>query len=110
MNDQKVIFSMVRVNRRFAPGNKEVIRDISLGFYYGAKIGVVGLNGSGKSTLLKIIAGVDQGYDGEVVFSPGYSVGLLQQEPELDDTKTVREIVEEAVRPIVEALKAFDAI
>ncbi|MFN2234547.1 MAG: energy-dependent translational throttle protein EttA [Anaerolineales bacterium] len=110
MNDQKVIFSMVRVNRRFAPSNKEVIRDISLGFYYGAKIGVVGLNGSGKSTLLKIIAGVDQGYDGEVVFSPGYSVGLLEQEPELDDTKTVKEIVEEAVKPIVEALKAFDAI
>jgi ATP-binding cassette ChvD family protein len=110
MNDQKVIFSMVRVNRRFAPSNKEVIRDISLGFYYGAKIGVVGLNGSGKSTLLKIIAGVDQGYDGEVVFSPGYSVGLLEQEPQLDDSKTVKEIVEEAVKPIVEALKAFDAI
>ena len=110
MNDQKVIFSMVRVNRRFPPSNKEVIRDISLGFYYGAKIGVVGLNGSGKSTLLKIIAGVDQGYDGEVVFSPGYSVGLLQQEPQLDDTKTVKEIVEEAVKPIVDGLKAFDAI
>ncbi len=110
MNDQKVIFSMVRVNRRFSPSNKEVIRDISLGFYYGAKIGVVGLNGSGKSTLLKIIAGVDQGYDGEVVFSPGYSVGLLEQEPQLDDTKTVREIVEEAVQPIVDDLKAFDVI
>jgi ATP-binding cassette ChvD family protein len=110
MNDQKVIFSMVRVNRRFPPSNKEVIRDISLGFYYGAKIGVVGLNGSGKSTLLKIIAGVDQGYDGDVVFSPGYSVGLLEQEPQLDDTKTVKEIVEEAVKPIVDALKSFDAI
>jgi ATP-binding cassette ChvD family protein len=110
MNDQKVIFSMVRVNRRFAPSNKEVIRDISLGFYYGAKIGVVGLNGSGKSTLLRIIAGVDQGYDGEVVFSPGYSVGLLEQEPKLDDTKTVKDIVEEAVKPIADALKAFDAI
>jgi ATP-binding cassette ChvD family protein len=110
MNDQKVIFSMVRVNRRFAPSNKEVIRDISLGFYYGAKIGVVGLNGSGKSTLLRIIAGVDQGSDGEVVFSPGYSVGLLEQEPKLDDTKTVKDIVEEAVKPIADALKAFDAI
>jgi len=110
MNDQKVIFSMVRVNRRFPPGNREVIRDISLGFYYGAKIGVVGLNGSGKSTLLKIIAGLDQGYDGEVVFSPGYSIGLLEQEPQLDDAKTVKEIVEEAVQPIVDNLKAFDEI
>jgi len=110
MNDQKVIFSMVGVNRRFPPGNREVIRDISLGFYYGAKIGVVGLNGSGKSTLLKIIAGLDKGYDGEVVFSPGYSVGLLAQEPQLDEGKTVREIVEEAVQPIVDALKAFDEV
>ncbi len=110
MNDQKVIFSMVRVNRRFPPTNKEVIRDISLGFYYGAKIGVVGLNGSGKSTLLKIIAGVDEGYDGEVVFSPGFSVGMLEQEPKLDDEKTVKEIVEEAVQPIVDNLKAFDEI
>ena len=110
MNDQKVIFSMVRVNRRFPPTNKEVIRDISLGFYYGAKIGVVGLNGAGKSTLLKIIAGLDNGYEGEVVFSPGYSVGLLQQEPQLDDSKTVKQIVEEAVQPIVDALAAFDEI
>ena len=110
MNDQKVIFSMVRVNRRFPPSNKEVIRDISLGFYYGAKIGVVGLNGSGKSTLLKIIAGMDEGYDGEVVFSPGYSVGLLEQEPKLDDEKTVKEIVEEAVQPIVDNIKAYDEI
>jgi len=110
MNDQKVIFSMVRVNRRFPPGNKEVIRDISLGFYYGAKIGVVGLNGSGKSTLLKIIAGRDTGYDGEVVFSPGYSVGLLEQEPQLDEAKTVKETIEEAVQPIVDSLKAFDEI
>jgi sulfate-transporting ATPase len=110
MNDQKVIFSMVGVNRRFPPGNREVIRDISLGFYYGAKIGVVGLNGSGKSTLLKIIAGFDKGYEGEVVFSPGYSVGLLAQEPQLDEAKTVKEIVEEAVQPIVDALKAFDDV
>jgi ATP-binding cassette ChvD family protein len=110
MNDQKVIFSMVRVNRRFPPGNKEVIRDISLGFYYGAKIGVVGLNGSGKSTLLKIIAGVDKGFDGEVVFSPGYSVGLLEQEPQLDEIKTVKQVVEEAVQPIVDALEAFDKV
>ena len=110
MNDQKVIFSMVRVNRRFPPSNKEVIRDISLGFYYGAKIGVVGLNGSGKSTLLKIIAGMDEGYEGEVVFSPGFSVGLLEQEPQLDDAKTVKEIVEEAVQPIVDSIKAYDEI
>ncbi len=110
MNDQKVIFSMVRVNRRFPPSNKEVIRDISLGFYYGAKIGVVGLNGSGKSTLLRIIAGRDEGYEGQVVFSPGYTVGLLEQEPQLDDAKTVREIIEEAVQPIVNSLKAYDDI
>jgi len=101
---------MVRVVRRFPPSNKEVIRDISLGFYYGAKIGVVGLNGSGKSTLLRIIAGVDQGYEGEVVFSPGYSVGMLEQEPQLDPEKTVKEIVEEAVQPIVDKLKAYDVV
>jgi len=110
MNEPKVIFSMVRVVRRFPPSNKEVIRDISLGFYYGAKIGVVGLNGSGKSTLLRIIAGVDQGYEGEVVFSPGYSVGMLEQEPQLDPEKTVKEIVEEAVQPIVDKLKAYDVV
>ncbi len=110
MNDQQVIFSMVRVNRRFPPSNKEVIRDISLGFFYGAKIGVVGLNGSGKSTLLRIIAGKDDGYEGEVVFSPGYSVGLLEQEPQLDPEKTVKQVVEEAVQPIVDNLRAFDEI
>ena len=110
MNDQKVIFSMVRVNRRFPPSNKEVLRDISLGFYYGAKIGVVGLNGAGKSTLLRIIAGIDQGYEGEVVFSPGYRVGMLAQEPELDPQKTVKEVVEEAVQPVVDHLKAFDEV
>ncbi|MBG7609363.1 MAG: ATP-binding cassette domain-containing protein, partial [Anaerolineae bacterium] len=100
MNDKKVIFSMSRVSRRYAPSNKEVLRDISLGFYYGAKIGVVGLNGAGKSTLLKIIAGMDDGYEGEVVFSPGFRVGLLEQEPHLDPEKTVKEIIEEAVQPI----------
>jgi energy-dependent translational throttle protein EttA len=110
MNDQKVIFSMVRVNRRFPPSNKEVIHDISLGFYYGAKIGVVGLNGSGKSTLLRIIAGKDEGYEGQVVFSPGYNVGMLEQEPQLDPEKTVKEIVEEAVQPIIKNLEAFDQV
>jgi ATP-binding cassette ChvD family protein len=110
MNDQQVIFSMVRVSRTFPPNNKQVIRDISLGFYYGAKIGVLGLNGSGKSTLLRIIAGKDDGYTGEVVFSPGYSVGLLEQEPELDNTKTVRQVVEEAVQPLVDMLREFDEV
>ena len=109
ISDQ-VIFSMVRVNRIFPPTNKQVIRDISLGFFYGAKIGVLGLNGSGKSTLLRIIAGKDDGYTGEVVFSPGYSVGLLEQEPELDNSKTVRQVVEEAVKPIVDLLRQFDEI
>lgn len=109
-DQQQVIFSMVRVSRTFPPSNKQVIRDISLGFYYGAKIGVLGLNGSGKSTLLRIIAGKDDGYTGEVTFSKGYSVGLLEQEPELDNSKTVRQVVEEAVQPIVDLLKQFDAI
>ena len=110
MNDQQVIFSMVRVGRRFPPSNQEVLRDISLGFYYGAKIGVLGLNGAGKSTLLRIIAGRDDGYSGEVAFSPGYSVGLLEQEPQLDADKTVRQVVEEAVQPLVDALKKFDQV
>ncbi len=109
MSDQQVIFSMVRVNRVF-PVNRQVIRDISLGFYYGAKIGVLGLNGAGKSTLLRIIAGMDDGYTGEVVFSPGYSVGLLEQEPQLDPEKTVKQVVEEAVQPIVKMLRQFDEI
>ncbi len=110
MNDQQVIFSMVRVSRTFPPTNKQVIRDISLGFYYGAKIGVLGLNGSGKSTLLRIIAGKDDGYEGEVTFSKGYTVGLLEQEPQLDNEKTVKQVVEEAVQPIVDKLKQFDEL
>ncbi|MFM8320075.1 MAG: energy-dependent translational throttle protein EttA [Chloroflexota bacterium] len=110
MNDQQVIFSLVRVGRVFPPTNKQVLRDISLGFYYGAKIGVVGLNGSGKSTLLRIIAGVDDGFNGERIFSKGYSVGLLEQEPQLDNSKTVRQVVEEAVQPIVEMLAEYDAV
>src|SRR5512135_1062771 len=109
-DQQQVIFSMVRVSRTFPPNNKQVIRDISLGFFYGAKIGVLGLNGAGKSTLLRIIAGRDDGYVGEVVFSPGYSVGLLEQEPQLDPNKTVKQVVEEAVQPIVDMLKQFDEI
>src|SRR5204862_448225 len=106
---EQIIFSMSRVKRIYPP-NREVIRDISLSFYYGAKIGVLGLNGSGKSTLLRIIAGVDKDYLGEVVMSPGITVGLLEQEPQLDQSKTVRQVVEEAVRPIVELLARYDAI
>jgi len=110
MNDQQVIFSMIRVGRMFPPTNKAVLRDISLGFYYGAKIGVVGLNGSGKTTLLRIIAGKDDGYSGEVTFSKGYSVGMLDQEPQLDAQKTVKGVVEEAVQPILALLARFDAV
>src|SRR5512133_2220307 len=108
-SDTQVIYSMVRVGR-IHPPNKQVLRDISLGFYYGAKIGVLGLNGSGKSTLLRIIAGKDDSYTGEVTFSKGYNTGLLEQEPQLDSQKTVRQVVEEAVQPIVDMLAQFDEI
>ncbi len=106
---QKVIFSMHRVNRVHPP-KKQVLKDISLGFYYGAKIGVLGANGSGKSSLLKIIAGLDDGYNGEVHFAKDYSVGLLEQEPLLDPKKTVKEAVSEGVQEIVDMLKEFDEI
>src|SRR4026207_1839389 len=99
-NEKQIISSMVRVGRTYPP-NREVIRDISLSFFYGAKIGVLGLNGSGKSTLLRIIAGKDKDYLGEVMLSPNVSVGLLEQEPELDTSKTVVQVVQEAVQPIV---------
>ncbi len=95
---------------RFVPPNKQILRDISLGFYYGAKIGVLGLNGAGKSTLLRIMAGQDPDYTGEIAKSPGYSVGLLEQEPKLDETKTVIEVVKEAVKPIVDMLARFDEV
>jgi ATP-binding cassette ChvD family protein len=101
---------MVRVSRTYPPTNKQVIRDVSLGFFYGAKIGVLGLNGAGKSTLLRIIAGLDDGFTGEVVFSPGYTVGLLEQEPQLGVGKTVRQVVEEAVQPIVDLLAKYDEV
>ena len=110
MSDEQVIFSMVRVGRTVPPNNRQILRDISLGFYYGAKIGVLGLNGAGKSTLLRIIAGKDDSYIGEVVFSPGYSVGLLEQEPQLDEDKMVRQVVEEAVQPLVDALRQYDEV
>ncbi len=106
---QQVIYSMVRVGRVHPP-NRQVLRDISLGFYYGAKIGVLGLNGAGKSTLLRIMAGVDDGYLGETMLSKGYTRGLLEQEPQLDPNKTVRQVIEEAVQPIVDMLKEFDEV
>jgi energy-dependent translational throttle protein EttA len=108
-SDTQVIYSMNRVGR-FVPPNKQILRDISLGFYYGAKIGVLGLNGAGKSTLLRIIAGQDNDYTGEVFRSPGYTVGLLEQEPKLDETGTVISVVKEAVRPTVELLARYDKV
>ena len=105
----QVIYSMVRVGRVYPP-DKQVLRDISLGFFYGAKIGVLGLNGSGKSTLLRIMAGVDQDYIGEIFPSEGYTVGLLEQEPYLDPDKTVKQVVEEAVQPLVDLMKRYDDV
>src|SRR5256885_3184050 len=104
----KVIYSMVGVGKYY--DKKAVLKDIYLSYFYGAKIGVLGLNGSGKSSLLRILAGVDKEFVGETVLSPGYTVGYLEQEPRLDESKTVREIVEESVRETVELLKEFDAI
>ena len=108
-DDKKVIFSMVGVSKAFSP-QKKVLNNIYLSFFYGAKIGIIGLNGSGKSTLLKIIAGVEKNFMGEVVFSPGYSVGYLEQEPHLDPTKTVKEIVQEGVQEIVDMLAEYERI
>ncbi|MCU4164534.1 energy-dependent translational throttle protein EttA [Carboxylicivirga caseinilyticus] len=108
-DDKKIIFSMVGVSKTFPP-QKKVLNNIYLSFFYGAKIGIIGLNGSGKSTLLKIIAGVEKNYEGDVVFSPGYSVGYLEQEPQLDDNKTVKEVVQEGVQEIVDILKAYEAV
>ncbi len=109
MADEKIIFSMVGVSKVLT-NNRKILNNIYLSFFYGAKIGIVGLNGSGKSTLMKIIAGIDKSYQGEVVFSPGYSVGYLEQEPQLDDTKTVREIVEEGCAHTVALLKEYEEI
>lgn len=109
MTDRQVIFSMAGVTKTL-PTGKTILKDIYLSFFYGAKIGVLGLNGAGKSTLLKIIAGLDKNYQGEVVFSPGYKVGYLSQEPELDPTKTVRQIVEEGVGETMALLAEFDAV
>jgi sulfate-transporting ATPase len=109
-NESLVIYSMNKVGRIIPANNKQILRDISLGFYYGAKIGVLGLNGAGKSTLLRIIAGVDQDYIGEIFMAKGYSVGLLEQEPKLDETGTVISVVKEAVQPIVEMLARYDEV
>lgn len=109
-DDKKIIFSMVGVSKTIQQTQKQVLKNIYLSFFYGAKIGIIGLNGSGKSTLLKIIAGLDQSYQGNVVFSPGYSVGYLPQEPQLDDAKTVRQVVEEGVQHIVDALVEYEEI
>ena len=108
-DDKKIIFSMVGVSKVYPP-QKQVLKNIYLSFFYGAKIGIIGLNGSGKSSLLKIIAGIDKSYQGEVVFSPGYSVGYLEQEPQLDPEKTVVEVVREGVQPIMDMLKEFDEV
>jgi len=108
-DDRKVIFSMVNVSKTFPP-HKQVLKNIYLSFFYGAKIGIIGLNGSGKSTLLRIIAGKEKSFQGEVVFSPGYRVGMLDQEPQLDEAKTVREIVEEGVQEVVSLLKEYEEV
>jgi len=104
----KIIYSMVGVSKFH--GKKQVLKDIYLSYFYGAKIGVIGLNGSGKSSLLRILAGVDKDFLGETVLSPGHTVGFLEQEPQLDGTKTVREIVEQGVQPVIDLLKEFDEI
>ena len=108
-DDKKIIFSMVGLSKNFGP-QKQVLKNIYLSFFYGAKIGIIGLNGAGKSTLLKIIAGIEKEYQGEVVWSPGYSVGYLEQDPKLDPSKTVREVVQEGVQPIMDMLKEYDEI
>lgn len=110
VDDKKIIFSMVGLNKTIQQNNKQVLKDIYLSFFYGAKIGIIGLNGAGKSTLLKIIAGLDKSYQGEVVFAPGYSVGYLAQDPYLEPTKTVKEIVMEGVQPIVDTLNEYEEI
>ena len=108
-DDKKIIFSMVGVSKSFSP-QKKVLNNIYLSFFYGAKIGIIGLNGAGKSTLLKIIAGIEKNYEGEVVFSPGYSVGYLEQDPQLNPEKTVRQCVQEGVQPVMDMLAEYDAI
>ena len=107
MADEKIIFSMNRVGKVLPSSYRILLKDICLSFFYGAKIGIIGLNGSGKSTLMKIIAGVEQSYQGEVVWAPGYSVGYLEQEPQMDLEKTVLEVVQEGVQEIMDVLKEY---
>ena len=109
MSDNKIIYSMVRVGKTYPPAN-QVLRDISLSYFYGAKIGVIGLNGSGKSTLLRIMAGVEPDFNGQTILADGYTVGYLEQEPRARRGKTVRGIVEEGVQETVDALAEFDEI
>ena len=109
-DDKKIIFSMNKVSKTYSSTNKQVLKDIYLSFFYGAKIGILGLNGAGKSSLLKIIAGVDKNYQGEVVFAPGYTVGYLEQEPKLDEEKTVIEVVREGVAETMKLLEEFNHI
>ena len=104
----KVIYSMLGVGKVY--GTRTVLKDISLSYFYGAKIGVIGLNGSGKSTLLRIMAGLEKEFIGKTILSPGYTIGFLEQEPRLDDDKTVRQIVEEGVRDIVDTVARYDAV
>lgn len=110
VDDKKIIFSMVGLNKTIRQNNKQVLKNIYLSFFYGAKIGIIGMNGSGKSTLMKIIAGLDNDYQGEVVWSPGYTVGYLPQEPHLQDGKTVKEVVMEGVQSTVDALNEYEEI
>ena len=109
-DDKKIIFSMVGVSKTIRQNNKQVLKNIYLSFFYGAKIGIIGLNGAGKSTLMKVIAGIDKDYQGEVVFAPGYSVGYLEQDPLINDDKTVKEVVMEGVQYIADALKEYEEI
>ncbi len=109
MSDNKVIYSMIGVGK-IVPPNRVILRDISLSYFYGAKIGVLGLNGAGKSSLLRIMAGVDKDYVGETILNPGYTVGFLEQEPLLDETRTVRAVVEEGAQDVVDALRQFDEL
>lgn len=110
MADEKIIFSMNRVGKVLPSSNRIILKDICLSFFYGAKIGIIGLNGSGKSTLMKIIAGVEQSYQGELVWAPGYSVGYLEQEPQMDPEKTVLEVVQEGVQEIMDVLKEYEEV
>ena len=110
MADEKIIFSMNGVGKVLPNSNKVILKDIYLSFFYGAKIGIIGLNGSGKSTLMKIIAGVEKSYQGEVVWAPGYSVGYLEQEPRMDPDKTVIEVVKEGVQEVADLLKEYEEI